>query len=842
MTIYTFVLPSGAIFDFEFKPGTPFRSVKLVLISKKKVGGPLQTIKFIANHQYSEDQCKLDILTHPETQFIYIEHAQNSYVIQIRFIKENLKPFSALFARNETIYDVKKYIAETHFLEETNGNPDDINLWKGDISFSNDMTIEELNIQKHDCLIVSVLNNNLINQELDDFHIKEEINVNQHSKQNPKKPKSGLQALKKGKNVDSSLNPKSSIKNKIISNEMMHCQQIRASFPDTTSQHQNSDNFGQEPVMLNENRQQYRINKPKGKIPKEPKLRFLLKPTDKTRIPSKRPGKNGKPNNGSNSSCSNRSINSSQSNGSIQLHPNQKQQILKDKNRKLITPKIDNTSVKQKSMSKSQRLPDTKNIVHELHLDDDQMPENFEEEEDFPEEVEREQENSPNEIDQNNQQSETGQSQENPQNDIDQYQNSQQNEFDDSQQIENDDKETIENTFNLHDDEEEAEEENDDEPNESDEEQGAGKRFLGLKFSLPFQLPDGSTQNFPVAGNETIGDIKTRFSSLLNCSPDCITLNLKGKDLNDEKVQIMDISEYHGSTPISIIVHVNETKPGEGKTEYLFRITGDNYDDEEEKLKLFFDSEATIKDAKTAVANELHKKVDQLTMIYNCKNLTDAILLRKLRIPENDGSIIVLVEDGDEVIRLSTPLTVMKPRKPFEIIFLFADSKKQKIVLNVPPLNSVDDVKEQVANEMTNRSTNDEVFTPDQLDFIFGGKMLSGDLIFDGIGVHNGSKIVVNTIRPTTAKLSRSLKLSSTFRPTTNGFLIAENSTEDISNDDDDIDRWEDELFNEITAKELLKLQSLPPKNMPDAQKVIIYFRCNRDMKCTREALKLKKW
>ena len=244
----------------------------------------------------------------------------------------------------------------------------------------------------------------------------------------------------------------------------------------------------------------------------------------------------------------------------------------------------------------------------------------------------------------------------------------------------------------------------------------------------------------------------------------------------------------------------------------------------------------------------------------------------------------------------------MKPRKPFTITFLTTDSSQQKIVLNVPPLSSVGEVKEMVANEMSKRnqppkkkktsdssktlsnseavsksnspkstsilssttpvnksddsnpkylssSTDDfgsHSFVPDQIDFFFGGKMLTDDLIFDGLGVHDGSKIVVNAIRPTTAKLSRSLRLSSTgsFKPysgtSSNELLSFDENT--ATDDEEDIDKWEDELYQGITALELVRLQKMPPRSMPDAQKVIIYFRCNRDMKCTRRALKSMKW
>ena len=67
---YKIVLPSGAIYEHEFKPITPFRSLKIALLQNKKVLGTLETIKCIANHQYALNNWKLDILSSSDNKFI----------------------------------------------------------------------------------------------------------------------------------------------------------------------------------------------------------------------------------------------------------------------------------------------------------------------------------------------------------------------------------------------------------------------------------------------------------------------------------------------------------------------------------------------------------------------------------------------------------------------------------------------------------------------------------------------------------------------------------------------------------------------------------------------------
>lgn len=846
---YKFVLPSGTIYEHEFKSITPLRSVKITLIQNRKIIGSLETIKFIANHQYASDSWKLEKIARFENKFIYVEHSQKSYTVLFRFLKDNNKSVSAFFAKNETVHDIKKYLANEHFALETNGDPSKIILLKGETMFNDNSIVEDLNIRKHDCLIVSIRDDNLLNnsRSLDntvEFHLFENEPPPPPQKKEKRSPRHfNLKISGNSNSGENSLNPKNSGDSKMISNEFMHCQPIRASFPDHSG-HISNDNETNN--LQNSAGSNYniignaQISKPKTKKTKETiPLRFsAYKSPEKSRIPAKRSSPYSSKKNGTNSSCSN------STNLSPASSPRQHQQIVVEKGKKVILPKPEgknHSSPKSKTGSNySNKLPE-QSAPSEIIDDNDAENRNNEEEE--------------NRV---------------------QFQF----EISGSEEEESDD----ENTFMF-------DEDNNDEPNEDN-------KTSGIKLPLPFQLPNGNVQSIMLTSNDTIGDVKHKFSELLNCPADTITLNLKGQELNDDSVQIMSISEYHGTTPIMIVVHVNETRPGEGKIQYFFRIDHEEEDgeDNDKLVAFYFDEAATVKEAREAVAGELNKEPKDITLIYNCKNLSDKILLRKLRIPV-DGCIIVLVENSDEKIRLSTPLTVMKPRKPFKITFLTTDSSHQKFVLNVPPLSTVADIKEKVAEEMSNKTqhhtskiestknskspsktlssqdSNSDLSpnpslsytTPvtknngssqsdlsssvddfgnhsvvaDQIDFFFGGKMLTDDLIFDGLGVHDGSKIVVNTIRPSTAKLSRSLRLSSTDSFKLHSTINNETSSfDDMTDEDEDIDKWEDELYQGISALELVRLQQLPPKGMPDAQKVIIYFRCNRDMKCTKRVLK----
>lgn len=859
---YKIVLPSGAIYEHEFKPLTPFRSVKITLLQNKKLTGTLETIKFIANRQYALDNWKLDIISNSENKFIYVEHGQKSYAVLFRFLKDNNKSMSAFFAKNETVYDIKKYLNNTYFSSETNNDPSKIILFKGETMFTDKSVVEDLNIQKHDCLIVSIKgSNNMQNsihsfEEGDEFHFQEsDLNIQKKEKRSPRHLNLNLKFS--GKNINRPDNSsKSAREPKMVSNEFMHCQPIRASFPEpsgnSTNDFNDSSNFNESTGINYNSIGNSQISKPKTRKPKESppvRLSSYKSPNEKSRIPSKRISPHSiKKSNGTNSSLSNLS-----GSGNSKQH----QQIVSEKKEKKVLVK-----------------PESKNHVSspKMKLSGNHSPKKQQEQSNFSNSNDLFNENEMEiEIKTNNKQEEADD------NHV-QFEISDQSEEEDSDG---------ENTFMFEDTNDDV---NDNENNE----------VSTIKLPLPFQLPNGTVQSIMLTPNDTIADVKRKFSELLNCSPDVITLNLKGQELNDDSVHVMSISEYHGTTPIMIVVHVNETRPCNDKIQYFFRINRDD-DDSDKLVAFYFDEGATVKEAREAIAGELNKESKEITLIYNCKNLSDKVLLRKLRIPV-DGCIIVLVENSNEKVRLSTPLTVMKPRKPFQITFLTTDSSHQKIVLEVPPLSSVGEIKEMVANEMTNRnqppkkkkiadspsktlsnsessskqsqvkpsilanttpinksedsnqtdlsssvdSFGSQSFVPEQIDFFFGGKMLTDDLIFDGLGVHDGSKIVVNSIRPTTAKLSRSLRLSSTgsFKP-----VSATNSNELLSydesattDDDEDIDKWEDELYQGITALELVRLQKMPPKSMPDAQKVIIYFRCNRDMKCTRRALKSMKW
>ena len=720
MSIYRFILPSGTTYDHEFKSSTTFRSAKLSLAQSKKVVGTPETIRLIANHQYVLDTTKLDILSRSLNKNIYVEHNAKSFAILIRFLKDDSRSFSALFARNETILDIKKYLAGNQFLSETNNDPSKIQLAKGQQTFSDETTVENLNIRKHDCLVVTIGENETPQKTLLEEPIfrpdQNELHV--------------------------TFNPKKAQKNKIISNDFMHCQVIRASFPDKApkgEQKQRIPNakdplqFAKAPEqkkkpMLPRSKVQQKEKRPvpplePTKIAQPDKMQKKKLPSTKLEKPSPRANKSsGKSsilsNNSNKSSNSNQSTNSNRSSNSNRRNSS------------------DATNLKENMKEKSIR----------------RNKKDAQDEESLPPII-------PNE-----------ETKESP----------------------------PESIFSFDDG---VDEEEDNEMGELEE--------TAIKLPLPFQLPNGSVQSILLSANDTLGDVKKRFSEICNCDPSNIVFNLKGKELSDDSAQVMSISEYHGTTPIMIVVHVNESKPGDDKIQYFFRLADDRL------IPFYFEENATIKDARNAIAKEFNIEPSDITLIYNCKNLSDKILLRKLRIPV-DGCIIALMADHTN-IRIKTPLTVMKPRKPFSIRFL---TNERQFDLPVPPLDSVEDVKKKLEKKLNCQA--------DQIDFIFGGKLLTNDLIFDGLGVHDGSKIVVNLIRPTTACLSKSLG-SSTIQALTQ---------EDPEGNNGEIDSWEDELFEMISAKELIHLQALPPKEMSDAEKIIIYLRCNRNLATTRRTLK----
>ncbi|OHT12652.1 hypothetical protein TRFO_17480 [Tritrichomonas foetus] len=738
MSIYKFILPSGSIYEHEFKSSTTFRSAKIALRQSKRVVGTLETIKLIANHQYVLDSTKLEILTRCTNKCIYVEHNGKSYAVNIRFLKDNNKSISMLFAKNETIYDIKSHLASNYYYSETNGDPNKIQLAKGITTFSNDADVEGMNIKKHDCLIVTI-----------------------GETESPQKTLLGNEFLSptSSRNLNVTYNPKKTPKHKILANEFMYCQPIRASFP------------VQEHSPRPDCETNAQMSKPRTKKPKIPNLRY------------------------------------NQQNGSREKPRNQRKKIsprekVSPRENEIPSPKSKNTNSPRSQNSQGMMVK--ANTIGRVSSKDrmtitDMIAENYENG-DNPEKSQNMTISNPNDeiVDAANEENLIDNNNE----DINENDNVDDNVDEGDVCDDDDENEESGHLFNFDDGEE-------------DENNDVLENGSMIKLPLPFQLPNGTVQSVMLSINDTVGDCKTKFAEICNCDRDNIVLKLKGNELKDENTQVMSISEYHGTTPIMIIVHVNETRPGDGKVQYFFRISDVNL------CPFYFEENATVGDAKKAVAAELKKEPKDITLIYNCKNLTDKILLRKLRIPI-DGCIIVLIEDHSS-IRIKTPLTAMKPRKPFKITFLTTD--QQKFDYNVPPLDTVADIKSAFEKKLSCQA--------DQIDLIFGGKLLTDDLIFDGLGVHDGSKIVINMIRPSTANLSRSLK-SGTLS------TLTSSTTEEIE-ENEDVDSWEDELFQMISAKELIRLQALPPKEMSDAQKIIIYLRCNRDMQTTRRTLKSSK-
>jgi hypothetical protein len=228
-----------------------------------------------------------------------------------------------------------------------------------------------------------------------------------------------------------------------------------------------------------------------------------------------------------------------------------------------------------------------------------------------------------------------------------------------------------------------------------------------------------------------------------------------------------------------------------------------------------FPGEATVKDGKDWVSQEIERPPDKITLFYGGKELRDTQRLSRLRLQPN-SFVFIWVDEPNDVVLQSMKCLQMKP-KPIHFV---CESNNEAFDITFHGGDLIDAVRVRVAVKFS--------VEPTQIQLSFGDQLLFVDVMIVAIGLGDVSHIMVAVKSAEDVVELRRLRSSSPFNSLC---TFGESSSDFLASMSLSGDELEQDVYSQVNAEELELIHNLikaRPIGVEDA--IVQYLEFDRNV------------
>jgi hypothetical protein len=302
-----------------------------------------------------------------------------------------------------------------------------------------------------------------------------------------------------------------------------------------------------------------------------------------------------------------------------------------------------------------------------------------------------------------------------------------------------------------------------------------------------FEIPGRDEPDIIFEPQAFVGTVRKEIAAYFGLEPRNLILKVGSRLIEDDSVFLRDL----GTKVVTVSVDVpDETNDTDFPVKVRFQA-----EDSGKFFVLRFTDTETVAVARGRVGRALLASRDRIQLLLSGKILKDGMIMGRLRVPAQKGILVHVTDIRELMIQTAKG---MRMNTEFGIVVLAKDGVRMN-----PMINRATTIEE--LNELLSSPLN---LPPDGFGLIFDEKFLADGELGD-LGIEPQAKVLVTR----------------------------EGEDYEITDQAEDIDPWEEELFTMVSISELVALRGLA-RDHYDSECIVLYIRGNRDLSAVRAALK----